>query len=58
MKSQQEIFREIHRLLDEQSKAIKGKLGPVEASEYACRQGKIEELFRLLHSDSSGASND
>ncbi|MGB7434869.1 MAG: hypothetical protein WBQ61_03605 [Candidatus Acidiferrum sp.] len=57
MKSKQEIFREIHMLLDEQSKAINGKLSPIEATEYALRQRKIQELFSLLHNDSSGVSN-
>ena len=48
-----EIRKDIHRLLDEQAEAIKGELGPAEASEYANRNCKIQELFSLLHNFSS-----
>jgi len=58
MKSRQEVLREIHRLLDEQTEAINGKLGPIEAREYADRRRKIEELFSLLRGDSPGISED
>ena len=53
MTEKHEILTEIHRLLDQQSAAIKGKLGPLEAVQYACRARRIQELFQLLSSEHS-----
>jgi len=40
---------ELNRLLQQQTEAIQGKFGAIEAEEGASRSGKIRELFRLLN---------
>jgi len=43
-----QILTEIHRLLDQQEQAIKGKLDMTIAVEYASRRTRIEQLVAVL----------
>jgi hypothetical protein len=47
----QEIFSEIHRLIEEQREALKGKLTPKVADEYGRRFNQIKDLLDRISRD-------
>lgn len=48
MRDNFQIVAEINTLIQQQADALKGRLGVLEATEYANRAKRIHELFRLL----------
>jgi hypothetical protein len=48
MRNTQDIVVEIRVLLDQQTEAIQGKLGPIETIEYAARAKRLQDLVELL----------
>jgi hypothetical protein len=43
-----EVTAEIHRLIDDQMKALQGKFTPPEAAKYKERHERIEQLLKLI----------
>lgn len=43
-----DVISEVHSLIDEQMKALKGKLTPEESADYRERNRKIEELLERI----------
>jgi hypothetical protein len=52
------IFEELHRLMDEQMKALNKKLTREDAIEYATRAARIKELLALVNPDETGAPSE
>jgi hypothetical protein len=49
MEYRSDILAEIHRLIDKQAEALRGKLTEAEGAEYAKRRHQIESLIEMLH---------
>jgi hypothetical protein len=48
MGKKEEIVNEIHRLINEQMQRLRGKLSPTEATRFADRSRRIDELLDRL----------
>lgn len=56
MRGKEEIFAEIHNLIDEQMATLKDKLTHASLTEYLARKNKIDELLNeISRRDGSGS---
>jgi hypothetical protein len=54
MARKETIFGKLHRLMDEQMKALARTMSREEAIEYAARAERIEELLAMVNPDETG----